>query len=82
MTRTIKWSPRGRRDLDDLDREVNRRVRVAIERLAGGEGDVRRLTGIDPPLFRLRAGNWRVLFRHDGEGIVILRVLPRDKAYR
>ena len=82
MTRAILWSPRGRKDLDGLDREVNRRVRVAIERLAVGDGDVRRLTGIDPPLFRLRAGDWRVLFRYDETAIFILRVLPRDKAYR
>lgn len=82
MTRAIKWGARGRKDLDDLDRETNRRVRAAIERLAEGAGDVRRLTGIDPPLFRLRAGGWRVLFRYDGEVIVVLRILPRDKAYR
>jgi mRNA interferase RelE/StbE len=82
MRRAIHWSPRGRKDLDNLDREVYRRVHAAIERLADGEGDVRRLTGIDPPLFRLRVGDWRVLFRYDGAIIVIQRVLPRDKAYQ
>ncbi|HSY48766.1 MAG TPA: type II toxin-antitoxin system RelE/ParE family toxin [Thermoanaerobaculia bacterium] len=83
MTRAINWSSRGRKDLDDLDHGVNQRIRAAVERLADGIGDVRRLTGIEPPLFRLRVGDWRVLFRYDGAGmIVILRVLPRDKAYR
>jgi len=61
---------------------VNQRVRKAIERLAEGEGDVRRLVAIEPPLFRLRAGDWRVLFRYDGATITIFRVLPRDRAYR
>lgn len=82
MTRTIEWRPRALKDLDRLDREVNRRVRGAIERLAAGEGDVRHLAGIDPPLFRLRVGDWRVLFRYDGDTVIIVRVLLRDKAYR
>ena len=82
MTHAIQWTLRARKDFDDLDRQVNQRVRAAIERLAAGDGDVRRLAGIAPPLFRLRIGDWRVLFRYDGVAIVILRVLPRDKAYR
>jgi len=82
MTRAIYWDPKGRKDLEGLDGQVKRRIRSAIERLTGDSGDVRRLTGISPPLFRLRVGDWRVLFRFDEEKIVILRVLPRDKAYR
>ena len=82
MTRAIYWDPKGRKDLEALDGQVKRRIRSAIERLAGDSGDVRQLTGIAPPLFRLRVGDWRVLFRFDQEKIVILRVLPRDKAYR
>jgi mRNA interferase RelE/StbE len=55
---------------------------AAIERLAADEGDVKRMAGISPPLYRLRIGDWRVLFRYDGATLVILRILPRDKAYR
>ena len=82
MTHAIEWSARARKDFDALDSQVSRRVRTAIERLAIGEGDVRRLADVDPPLFRLRVGDWRVLFREQRGTIVILRVLPRDKAYR
>lgn len=82
MTREIRWDPRARKDVTGLDRAVAQRVHSAISRLAEGVGDVRRLTDIEPPLHRLRVGDWRVLFRFDGEVIVILRVLPRDKAYR
>jgi mRNA-degrading endonuclease RelE of RelBE toxin-antitoxin system len=90
MIRTMTWSARWRRDLGDLGREVGRRTRAAIERrvqfaierLAGGEGDVKRVTGTDPPLFRLRVGIWRVLFRHDDEEIVFLRIRPSVKACR
>jgi mRNA-degrading endonuclease RelE of RelBE toxin-antitoxin system len=82
MTRRIQWNSRAQKDFDALDRVVSQRIESAIERFAGGDGDVRRLTGVDPPLFRLRAGDWRILFRFDAETIVILRILPRDKAYR
>jgi mRNA interferase RelE/StbE len=82
MTFEIEWRPRARKDFDGLDRSVKSRVRPAIERLAWGGGDVRRLAGIDPPLFRLRVGDWRVLFRYEEAMIVILRILPRDKAYQ
>ncbi len=82
MTRDIQWSSRARKDFDALDRVVSQRVEAAIERFAGGDGDVRRLTGVEPPLFRLRVGDWRVLFRSEDETILILRILPRDKAYR
>lgn len=82
MTFEIEWRPRGRKDYDGLDRNVRQRVHAAIERLVTGDGDVRRLAGIDLPLFRLRVGDWRVLFRYDGATIVIHRILPRDKAYR
>lgn len=82
MTRRIQWTSRAQKDFDALDRVVSQRVESAIDRFANGDGDVRRLTGIEPPLFRLRAGDWRILFRFDAETIVILRILPRDKAYR
>jgi len=61
---------------------VAERVASAIERLGSGTGDVRRLEDIEPPLYRLRVGDWRVLFRLERAVIFIVRVLPRDKAYR
>jgi hypothetical protein len=56
---------------------------AALDRFATAEhGDVVRLTDVDPPEFRLRVGDWRVRFRRDnGEGLYVLRVLPRGKAY-
>jgi mRNA-degrading endonuclease RelE of RelBE toxin-antitoxin system len=56
----------------------------AITRLAQGAelvGDVKRLSGSGE--YRLRVGDWRVRFeRHDRQlTIVVVRVLPRGRAY-
>ena len=48
-----------------------------------GEGDVRRLHGRDRDVFRLRVGEWRVLFTViAGLVVLIARVHPRSSAYR
>jgi mRNA-degrading endonuclease RelE of RelBE toxin-antitoxin system len=47
------------------------------------EGDVVRLQNVSPPEWRLRVGEVRVRFAfvYEDEVIVVLRVLPRGKAY-
>ncbi|MGH7458790.1 MAG: type II toxin-antitoxin system RelE family toxin [Longimicrobiaceae bacterium] len=81
----IQWRPRAVKDFDRLDARVQRRVATALERLAATkQGDVRKLTDTDPPEWRLRVGDWRVLFARDKAAgvLTVLRVLPRGKAYR
>jgi mRNA interferase RelE/StbE len=73
------------RDLRRLDRPVRERVFAALERLVAAvpTGDVRALTG-SPGEFRLRVGDWRVRCELDIEAelLIVLRVLPRGRAYR
>jgi len=73
------------RDLRRLDRSVRERVLQALERLVAPvpAGDVRALTG-SPGEFRLRVGDWRVRYELDLEAelLIVLRVLPRGRAYR
>ena len=47
-------------------------------------GDVLRLEAVEPPEWRLRVGALRVRFGRDTKEktLLILRILPRDKAYR
>lgn len=79
----VKWTPRAEKDLRRLDRQVAERVRQAIRRFAAtGAGDVVRLSGESD--LRLRVGDWRVRFDYDEDrhALIILRVLPRGRAYR
>lgn len=84
MTSAPEWTSRSLKDLRSLDPQIRLRVVSAVERLATtGAGDVLRLVGADPPEWRLRVGDWRVRFRLGAPParLVVLRVLPRDKAY-
>jgi mRNA-degrading endonuclease RelE of RelBE toxin-antitoxin system len=50
--------------------------------LATDEGDVKKLTDIDPPEYRVRVGDYRIRFYDRGETIEILAVKHRSEAYR
>lgn len=79
----ILYTSRARRDLRRLDGQIAKRVVLAIGRLAGNDprSDVRKLRGSAE--YRLRVGEWRVRFSRDEakQEVVVLRVLPRGRAY-
>jgi mRNA interferase RelE/StbE len=84
MSWEIVWTGPAARDMRRLDRSVAQRVRDALVRLAStGQGDVTRLRS-DEPEWRLRVGDWRIRFTYEvpTQTIVVLRVLPRGRAYR
>jgi mRNA-degrading endonuclease RelE of RelBE toxin-antitoxin system len=46
-------------------------------------GNVKQLEGFDPSLFRLRVGDWRLIYRKQGDdAIEVVRVRNRREAYR
>jgi mRNA interferase RelE/StbE len=77
----IEFKPRAVKDLDSLDRQVGRRV---LEKIRGLEnnlaGDVKRLTNFTPE-YRLRVGDYRVLFEIEGDRVIIYRIKHRSRAY-
>jgi mRNA interferase RelE/StbE len=76
-------TPAARRDLRRLDPPVRRRIVDALDRFVADPftADIRKLSPVE---WRLRIGEWRVRFAFDAERhlIVVLRVLPRGRAYR
>jgi mRNA-degrading endonuclease RelE of RelBE toxin-antitoxin system len=81
--RIVIWSPAARAQLRAIDRATALHILQSIDRyLDTGTGDVIQL---QPPRteFRLRAGDYRVLFlRIGGHTIEILAVRHRSQAYR
>jgi mRNA interferase RelE/StbE len=65
--------------LERLDVSVKQRIRRGIYKLP--DGDVKRLRGFTD-LYRLRVGNWRVIFTMTSNEIFIEDVLPRGSAYK
>ena len=84
MGRQIRWTAAAEKDLGRLDYQSRERVRRAVARFAEtGYGDIEHVQ-TQPGTLRLRVGDLRVLFRQapDGDALLILRVLPRGRAYR
>ena len=84
MTWRLIWTKRAERELRRLDATTIRRIGGAASRYAETErGDVKPLRGSEPE-WRLRVGDWRVLLTFDPatNTMIVLRVLPRGRAYR
>ena len=81
MQYTIEFKPAAVRDLRRLSPPVTKRVLNKIEGMRDNlAGDVKRLTQYTPG-WRLRVGDWRVLFEVVGSVIVIWRIVHRSAAY-
>ncbi len=84
MIYRINWTPQSLRDLKRLDKTTTRRIVDGVNRLATENyGDVKKLTGLQNE-YRLRIGDWRVrfIFEREIHVLSVLRVLPREDAYR
>jgi mRNA interferase RelE/StbE len=79
----LTYARRAERDLRRLDKAVYQRVMAALERLIDdpASADLRRLRGTTE--WRMRVGDWRVRLELDWRerAIIVVRVLPRGRAY-
>ena len=84
MVKRAVWSPEARTDLRAINRDTALRLLKSLSRFLKTEvGNVKQLEGFDPPLFRLRVGAWRFIYRKQGDdAIEIVRVRNRREAYR
>jgi len=79
----IEWLAPARADIRALDRRVAMRVFEVVLRYARtGSGDVTALHGDAAGTFRLRVGDFRVLFTLEEGRMRILGVRHRSEAYR
>jgi len=82
MTYTLEYNDRATKDMRKLSPEVARRVVAKINRLRDGlSADVKRLTNFSP-MYRLRVGDWRVLFDLEKDRLTICRICHRSEAYQ
>lgn len=84
MNKIIHWSDEARADVRAIDRDTALRLLKSLTRFVETDaGDVKQLQGFHPPRFRLRMGDWRIVFRKRGDdAIEVIRVRNRKDAYR
>ena len=79
----VLWSTAARADLRAIGREPAMQILYCVDRFLGSRvGDVKKLK---PPLpgFRLRCGEYRVLFElRDDDTVAVTKVRHRRDAYR
>lgn len=81
----IEYSRDAQKALVRMPANAARLVRSKIEQLAsnpfGSNNNVKRLKGMDA--FRLRVGDWRVVYelRHRAIVVVVVRIGPRSSIY-
>ncbi len=77
------WPESARSELRGVDREYAMRILTALTRYGEtGEGDIKALSGDWDGYFRLRVGDFRVIFQITSEAIAIVRVRHRSDVYR
>lgn len=74
----IQYSKQAEKFLKKQTLETQNRIRNAIRNLP--EGDVKKLQGRNG--YRLRVGNYRVIFDHSGKIIYIVRIDNRGQIYK
>ena len=79
---SIEFKPSALKDLRGIDAPDRNRIILRIEALGDNlAGDVKRLTNFTPE-YRLRVGDYRVLFEVEAGRVIIYRIRHRKDVYR
>jgi mRNA-degrading endonuclease RelE of RelBE toxin-antitoxin system len=88
VTFQVFLSENAQRDLDSFSDKIANQILTDCARLAGNpipDGKrIKKLQGFKDTLYRLRAGDYRVVFKRSGTRINIVRILSKpdfQKAY-
>ena len=82
MKYEIELKPRAMKDLRKISRPRLRRIFSGIEEMSNDlKGDVKRLADFTPE-YRLRVGDYRVLFETEKDKIIIYRIRHRKDVYK
>jgi mRNA interferase RelE/StbE len=68
-------------DIEDIPKGLREQIHQDIKTLESAPfpsgTHIKRLRGFRPPVYRLRSGDFRVLYRIEGDTLIILRVIDR-----
>lgn len=79
----VTYAKKAIRALSRLPVNEEKRIRAKVAQYAADPAsqanNVRKLQGMD--YYRLRVGDWRVIFKEDGTVVDVVKVAPRGEAY-
>lgn len=87
MTYEVLVSKTARRQLRALEKEVRQRMKRALLEMSAdpfhsrAKFDVKRLKGPKRDYYRLRIGDYRVVYTVEGDRILVAKILHRRSAY-
>ena len=82
MQYEIQIKPQAIKDGKRIPKKELRKIFAKIDGLKDGlQGNIRRLTNFTPE-YRLRVGNYRVLFEIETDVVMIYRIKHRREAYK
>jgi len=82
MKYQVELKPRAIRDLKRIPHKEGKRIVEKLRLLENNlQGDVKRLTNYTPE-YRMRVGDWRVLFEIADDKIIVYRIRHRKEAYK
>jgi len=87
MNFEIRFLPGAEDDLKRIpSRDAERIILKVVEKLSAAPfpkgKTIKRIIGVQPPLSRLRVGDWRVFFEVEGQTVWVLAVARKPKAAR
>ncbi len=74
-------SQTARKQLEALDKGTRARIKRALRNIDPSRSTVKRLKGPKRDYFRLRVGEYRVMFTVEGKRVLVVRILHRRVAY-
>lgn len=82
MSYEVKFKPLAIKDLKKINKIDQKRIVEKIEILGNDlNGDVKKLTNFTPE-YRLRVGDYRVLFEIEDNNIIIYTIKHRKESYK
>ncbi len=78
----VELKPKAIKDLKSIPKQEGKRIVEKLKILEDNlQGDVKKLTNYTTE-YRMKVGNWRILFEVEDEKIIIYRILHRKEAYK
>ena len=75
------YSKQATKVINSLDKPTKQRIREGIDKIPNG--DIKQITGRKTTTYRLRIGDWRILFSYaDSNTVLVEKIAPRGEVYK